>query len=149
VQRVQLYTPALSASTRRGDAEITRDGDRVRVCAHDEPLDVLANDGAKTVPAGSCLETRVLGGLVGSAAGAPSVALGDPGSCPFYVAAVPTVLPDVSQGPLGPGIDPFDPPGRDTCDDPGSGCGAVCEICEDPDPGTGCGFPGSPCDSEE
>jgi len=60
---------------------------------------------------------------------------------------VPSVVPPVSSPPPGgPGIDPFDPPGRDSCDDPGSGCTAVCEICDDPDPGAGCGFPGSPCD---
>jgi hypothetical protein len=148
-QRVQLFTPALSASTGRGDAEISRDGERVRVCAHDEPLVVMARDGARTVPSGSCLETSVQGGLATSPAGAPAVAIGDPSSCPFYVAALPTILPAVSSGPIGPGVEPFDPPGRDTCDDPGSGCSAVCVICEDPDPGTGCGFPGSPCQGPE
>ncbi len=148
-QRVQLHTPSLSASTSRGDAEITRDGDRVRVCALDEALVVMARDGAQTVPAGSCAETSVLGALAGSPAGAPSVALGDAGSCPFHVAGIPGLLPPVSAPPPGgPGIDPFDPPGRDSCDDPGSGCSAVCEICEDPDPGTGCGFPGSPCNDD-
>jgi hypothetical protein len=145
-QRVQLFTPALSASTGRGDAEITRDGDNVRVCAHDEPLVVMAHDGAKTVPAGSCLETDALGGLAGSPDGTPGVALGDAASCPFYVAGLPGLVPPVSSPPPGgPGVDPYEAPGRDSCDDPGSGCGAVCEICEDPDPGTGCGFPGSPC----
>jgi hypothetical protein len=146
-QRVQLYTPLLSASTSRGDAEITRSGDSVRVCAHDEPIVVSARDGAQTVPAGSCLETSVLGALAASPAGAPAVPIGDAGSCPFYVAGVPALVPPVSAPPPGgPGVDPFDPPGRDSCDDPGSGCSAVCEICEDPDPGTGCGFPGSPCE---
>ncbi len=148
-QRVQLYTPALSASTGRGDAEITRDGDRVRVCAQGEPVVVMARDGALTVPAGSCAETSVLGALASSPAGAASVPLGDTGSCPFHVAGLPGLVPPVSSPPPGgPGIDPFDPPGRDSCDDPGSGCGAVCEICEDPDPGTGCGFPGSPCNDD-
>jgi hypothetical protein len=107
---------------------------------------VMAADGAKTVPAGSCLETQVLGGFSVVPAGAPAVALGDLGSCPFHVATVPSALPPVSAPPTGTDVDPFDPPGRDTCDDPGSGCRAVCEICEDPDPDTGCGFPGSPCD---
>lgn len=149
-QRVQLYTPALSASTSRGDAEISRDGDHVRVCAHDEPVVVMAHDGATTVPAGSCLETTVAGALAASPAGVPSVPLGDGGSCPFYVAGLPGLVPPVgSPPPGGPGIDPFDPPGRDSCDDPGSGCAAVCAICEDPDPGTGCGFPGSPCEQDE
>jgi hypothetical protein len=108
----------------------------------------MARDGAKTVPAGSCFETSVLGGQGGgvAAAGTPSVAIDDGASCPFHVAGVPGLTPPVSTPPSdGPGIDPFDPPGRDSCDDPGSGCSAVCEICEDPDPGTGCGFPGSPC----
>jgi hypothetical protein len=146
-QRVQLYTPQLAASTGRGDAEITRDGDAVRVCAHDEPLVVGVRDGAKTVPAGSCFEADGTTAVLGGAAGAPSVALSDGASCPFYVAGVPSAVPPVSSPPPGgPGVDPFDPPGRDSCDDPGSGCAAVCEICEDPDPGTGCGFPGSPCD---
>lgn len=145
-QRVQLYTPQLAVSTGRGDAELTRAGDAVRVCAHDEPIVVTARDGAKSVPAGSCFEadgsTAVLGGI----AGAPSVALSDGASCPYYVAGVPSAVPPVSAPPPGgPGVDPFDPPGRDSCDDPGSGCTAVCEICEDPDPDTGCGFPGSPC----
>jgi hypothetical protein len=145
-QRVQLFTPELSASTGRGDAEITRAGEEVRVCAHDEPLVVMARDGAKTVPAGSCLATSALGGIAGSAAGAPGVALGDTASCPFYVAAAPGLLPPVASPAAGPAVDPFDAFGRDSCDDPGSGCGAVCEICDDPDPGTGCGFPGSPCE---
>ena len=145
-QRVQLYTPQLAASTGRGDAEITRDGDAVRVCAHDEPVVVMARDGAKTVPAGSCFEADGSTAVLGGVAGAPGVALSDGAACPFYVAGIPSVVPPVSSPPPGgPGIDPFDPPGRDSCDDPGSGCTAVCEICEDPDPGTGCGFPGSPC----
>jgi len=146
--RVQLYTPALSASTGRGDAEVQREGDSVRVCAHDEPLVVMARDGAKTVPAGSCLATDVSGALAASPASAPATALGDGAACPFHVAALPGIAPPVSSPPpAGPEIPPFDPPGRDSCDDPGSGCSAVvCEICEDPDPGTGCGFPGSPCD---
>jgi hypothetical protein len=146
-QRVQLYTPQLAASTGRGDAEITRDGDAVRVCAHDEPLVVSVRDGAKTLPAGSCFEADGTTAALGGAAGAPGVALSDGASCPFLVAGVPSAVPPVSSAPPGgPGVDPFDPPGRDSCDDPGSGCAAVCEICEDPDPGTGCGFPGSPCD---
>ncbi|MBM4384590.1 MAG: hypothetical protein FJ091_14650 [Deltaproteobacteria bacterium] len=146
-QRVQLYTPQLAAGTGRGDAEITRDGDAVRVCAHDEPIVVMARDGAKTVPAGSCFAADGSSAVLGGLAGAPSVALGDGATCPFYVAGVPSVVPPVSSPPPGgPGIDPFDPPGRDSCDDPGSGCTAVCEICDDPDPGAGCGFPGSPCD---
>jgi hypothetical protein len=144
--RVQLYTPQLAASTGRGDAEISRDGDVVRVCAHDEPVVVMAQDGAKTVPAGSCLETKVLGGFSTSPAGEPNVALADGASCPFLVASAPALIPPVSSPPPGgPGIDPFDPPGRDSCDDPGSGCTARCTTCDDPDPGTGCGFPGSPC----
>ena len=145
--RVQLFTPQLAASTGRGDAEITRDGDAVRVCAHDEPIVVMARDGAKTLPAGSCFLANGSSAVLGGSAGAPSVALGDGASCPFHVAGVPSVVPPVSSPPPGgPGIDPFDPPGRDSCDDPGSGCAAVCEICEDPDPGTCCCFPGSPCD---
>ncbi len=149
-QRVQLYAPGVSASTGRGDAELVREGDVVRVCAHDEPLVVMAQDGAKTVPAGSCLETKVLGGFTIVPAGAPTVALGAMGACPFYVATVPTTVPPVSSPPpTGPGIDPFDPPGRDSCDDPGSGCRALCEICEDPDPDTDCGFPGSSCGGDQ
>lgn len=145
--RVQLYTPALSASTGRGDSELLRTGDSVRVCAHDEPLVITVGDRAQSVPAGSCLETQLAGGLAGFPASAPSVPLDDSGSCPFRVAGAPGLLPPVSSPPPGgPGVDPFDPPGRDSCDDPGSGCAVVCEICEDPDPGTGCGFPGSPCD---
>jgi hypothetical protein len=145
--RVQLYTPLLSASTGRGDAEITRNGDVARVCAHDEPVVVMTRDGARSVPAGSCLEAGVASEPRSVGADAPSVALGDTASCPFYVAGVPALIPPVGSAAAdGPGIDPFDPPGRDSCDDPGSGCSAVCEICEDPDPGTGCGFPGSPCD---
>jgi hypothetical protein len=145
--RVQLYTPALSASTGRGDAELTRDGDAVRLCAHDEPVVALARDGATTVPAGGCLATSVLGGMQSAPAGAPSIALGDVGSCPFRVAGLPGLIPPVaSPPPAGPGIEPFDAPGRDSCDTPGSGCAAVCQICDDPDPGTGCGFPGSPCE---
>jgi len=145
-ERVQLYTPALSASTGRGDAELTRDGDNVRVCAHDEPIVVLARDGAKTVAAGSCLATDVSGALAASAAGAAALAVSDGAACPFHVAVLPGLAPPVSSAPpAGPEIPPFDPPGRDSCDDPGSGCAVVCEICEDPDPGTGCGFPGSPC----
>ena len=146
-ERVQLYTPQLSASTGRGDAELTRDGDAVRLCALDEPVVALARDGATTVPAGGCLATQPGGGLQSAPAGAPSVALGDPASCPFHVAGLPGLTPPVAAPPpAGPGIDPFDAPGRDSCDTPGSGCAAVCQICEDPDPGTGCGFPGSPCD---
>lgn len=148
-QRVQLVTPALRASTGRGDAELVRDGAQTRACAFDEPLVVSAHDDAQTIPAGSC---ALAGGgntatLTHVAAGAPSVALGDPASCPFHVAGVPALLPPVSAGPENPGVDPFEPPGRDSCDSPGSGCSAEpeCEICEDPDPGTGCGFPGSPC----
>jgi hypothetical protein len=145
-ERVQLYTPALSASTGRGDAEVTRDGDAVRVCAHDEPIVVMARDGAMTVPAGSCLATDVSGALAASAAGDPALAVSNGAACPFHVAALPDLAPPVSSpAPPGPEIPPFDPPGRDSCDDPGSGCAVVCEICEDPDPGTGCGFPGSPC----
>jgi len=149
-ERVQLFTPALHASTSRGDTEVLRDGDSVRVCAHDEPVVVMARDGAKTVPAGSCLATDVAGALRSSSAGDPAVAIGDAAACPFHVAALPGLAPPVSSPPpAGPEIPPFDPPGRDSCDDPGSGCGVVCEICEDPDPGTGCGFPGSPCGGDE
>jgi hypothetical protein len=148
-ERVQLYTPQLSASTGRGDAEIVRSGDSVRVCALDEPLVVMARDGARTLPSGSCLETGAAGGASSSPAGGPSVVLGGTETCPFRVAGVPGLIPPVSSPPPGgPGVDPFDPPGRDSCDDPGSGCSAVCEICDDPDPGTGCGFPGSPCGDE-
>lgn len=151
--RVQLYTPSLTASTGHGDAELTRSDERVRACAYAEPLVITARDGAQTIPAGSCLETgtRVLGGTASGPAGAPSVALGDGASCPFHVAGMPSLLPPVgTEPPGGPNVLPFDPPGRDSCDDPGSGCAAapVCEICEDPDPGTGCGFPGSPCGDE-
>ncbi|HEU4427438.1 MAG TPA: hypothetical protein VFT98_01690 [Myxococcota bacterium] len=143
-ERVQLYTPALSASTGRGDASVTRDGDSVRVCAHDEPIVVMARDGAKTVAAGGCLATDVSGALAASAAGDPALAVSDGAACPFHVAALPGLAPPVAAPPLaGPEIPPFEPPGRDACDDPGSGCRTV--IFEDPDPGTGCGFPGSPC----
>ena len=87
------------------------------------------------------------GGILASStvpAGAPGVAIGDPASCPFRVAGYPALLPPVGTAPdAGPSIDPFDPPGRDSCDDPGSGC--LSKIFDDPDPGTGCGFPGSPC----
>jgi hypothetical protein len=147
-QRIQLFTPALTASTSRGDAEIVREGESVRICARDEAVVVTARDGAQTVPAGSCLETKVLGGMVASRAGEPAIPLGDPGACPFYVAAVPGVLPPVGAPAAGPDVPPFEPPGRDSCDTPGSGCAAVREIFEDPDPGTGCGFPGSPCNGE-
>lgn len=150
-ERVQLYTPELAASTGRGDAELARAGEHARLCARGEPLVISARDGARTIPAGSCLEagTDVLGGAASSAAGAAQVVVGDGSSCPFYVAGAPGLLPPVaSPAPAGPMVAPFDPPGRDSCDEPGSGCAAepVCEICEDPDPGTGCGFPGSPCD---
>lgn len=148
-ERVQLHTPLATASTGRGDAEISRRGDLVRICAHDEPLVVMARDGAQTLAAGSCFETNAGTAVAGGAAGPPSVAIADGASCPFEVAGTPSAVPPVSAPPPGgPGIDPFDPPGRDSCDEPGSGCAAFCEICEDPDPGTGCGFPGSPCDDE-
>ena len=143
-QRVQLHTPELQASVGRGDAELARSAAGVRACAHDEPLVVMAADGARTVASGSCLETQVAGAFATVPAGAPGVAIGDPASCPFRVAGYPALLPPVGTAPdAGPSIDPFDPPGRDSCDDPGSGC--LSKIFDDPDPGTGCGFPGSPC----
>ncbi|HEY8119764.1 MAG TPA: hypothetical protein VII78_00470 [Myxococcota bacterium] len=148
-QRVQLYTPTLSASTSRGDAEMARDGDHVRVCAHDEAVVVMAHDGARTLAAGRCFESGGSGALASSPAGAASVPIGDAASCPFIVAGLPRVIPPVSGAPPdGPGIDPFDAPGRDSCDGPGSGCAAVRTIADDPDPGTGCGMPGSPCGGE-
>ncbi len=151
--RVQLWTPQLAASTGRGDAEITRAGDDVRVCAYTEPLTVRARDGAQTLPAGRCLGTRLAGGAASVAAGEPAVALGDGASCPFHVSGAPGLLPPVSAPPTSefPPVAPFGPPGRDSCDDPGSGCGGapVCTICDDPDPGTDCGFPGSPCNGDD
>jgi hypothetical protein len=143
-QRVQLFTPQLSASPGRGDAEIVRDGESVRVCAYDEPVVVMARDGAKTVAAGTCLETDAASAFAGSPAAAPSVALADGAACPFHVAGLPGLVPPVaSPPPAGPELDPFEPPGRDACDEPGSGCSGA--VFDDPDPGSGCGFPGSPC----
>jgi hypothetical protein len=147
--RVRVVTETLAASGGRGDLEVSALPGETRVCALDQPVVVEIADRAQTLPAGSCLASRGTGAASAAMPGAPSVAVADTDACPFEVAVLPGLAtPPVGAAPLGvfPELPPFDPPGRDACDQPGSGCASVLsDIFDDPDPDPGCGFPGSPC----
>ncbi len=148
-QRVRVSAGTLTASGGRGDLELSAAPDGVRVCALDQSAVVEIGDHAQTLAAGSCLATTPGGAEPAGSASGPALALTDTDACPFEVALLPGLAPPpVGEGPLGefPKLVPFDAPGRDACDQPGSGCASVpSDIFDDPDPDSGCGIPGSPC----
>jgi hypothetical protein len=156
----RLVAHDLSASASGADLELTTAAASAsQLCSFDGTASVDAGPSARTLRPGECLSSEA-GALTGSAAGGPSVGLGDPGFCGFAVALDDHLAPGDVAAPGGFAFPAFAPAGdlvRDPCDQPGSGCSGAPGLTggggsdggpipfEDPNPVPGCDVPGVSC----